>query len=378
MKTHKQPMSEPPAKKARKAQEPQRINYFITWHAPYPEESALREFFGEYCEHYAAQEEVGEETQREHLQVFLGLKKQTRTGTLRKLLQDVFPECNKLDLSWANDALASWRYCHKEETRKPGGYTMHSNPPKVRGQRTDLERAADHAKEYGIRSMHRNYPDAGIRYGRSIMHHLSMLDDGKKYMPIKVFVFWGKTGTGKTRSVPDGAGKVIRREGGQLWFDACIDRKVIWIDEMAPGYTPIHTLLQVLDVYRSPVDVRGIIWYRDYEEVYITSNYNPDDWYPNALVEQTDALKRRFTEVRCFDTLPPQRAGDSPRMGGIGACAEGGFDLLFPLSDAPPVGGASIGGQPLLTSGELPGEVVTEHSVTSDYLTPHTSFWSDQ
>jgi hypothetical protein len=51
------------------------------------------------------------------------------------------------------------------------------------------------------------------------------------------------------------------------------------------------------------------------KKIWITSNYHPREWYPNAKDEHVKALKRRFSKVvryrRCFEVYEEMGPSDS-------------------------------------------------------------------
>ena len=74
-----------------------------------------------------------------------------------------------------------------------------------------------------------------------------------------------------------------------------MDKNIIW-DEFSGSSCDIKYLLQLTDRY--PMTVRGL--YTTYNfvgyKIWITSNLNPDEWYPNAHPEHKNALQRRLNE----------------------------------------------------------------------------------
>lgn len=118
----------------------------------------------------------------------------------------------------------------------------------------------------------------------------------------KVTLYWGKTGTGKTRKVfadHQGVWKMpAKTKGGTTWFDSYEGQKVVLIDDFVGQIDP-GEMLHLLDRYPHKVQVKC-----DYVdwcplEIFITSNSLPDEWWMDTgLAEETRAaIKRRIHKV---------------------------------------------------------------------------------
>lgn len=117
----------------------------------------------------------------------------------------------------------------------------------------------------------------------------------------KVFVFWGATGTGKTRLVhetfPD-CWTSFDEQG--RWFDGYAGHANVLFDDFDGCSIPIASMLKILDRYRCTLQVKGgtVNWRP--RRIFITSNVDPEAWYVNALDAHRDALKRRLDVVIHF------------------------------------------------------------------------------
>lgn len=116
--------------------------------------------------------------------------------------------------------------------------------------------------------------------------------------PPKVTVIWGDTGLGKTYQaystypIED----IFKIEGKYEWFNGYQQQPVVIFDEFR-SQIQISYLLQLLDRYPMDVPVKGSFTPWKPVHIYITSNINPDLWYPNVSPASKAALKRRITEV---------------------------------------------------------------------------------
>lgn len=136
----------------------------------------------------------------------------------------------------------------------------------------------------------------------------------KRTNELKVALFVGKPGTGKTRKAyelfPDLYANPI---GKDLWFDGYAGQPNVLIDDFS-GQMRLVDLLRFLDIYPIKVPRKGgfVWWLPDY--IIVTTNVHPKDWY--KYEDRTDsalALRRRFSAVFDFDakvTTPGVNFGD--------------------------------------------------------------------
>ena len=122
--------------------------------------------------------------------------------------------------------------------------------------------------------------------------------------------------TGKTAQAWDeaGANAFIVKDGQYPFTGYNGQENIIW-DEFSGASCDIRFLLKLLDRY--PLEVRGL--YSSYnfvgKRIWITSNINPDDWYPNAHSEHRAALKRRLQEFGTVHYMGDARRWVVPAAG---------------------------------------------------------------
>ena len=122
--------------------------------------------------------------------------------------------------------------------------------------------------------------------------------------PPKVILFYGKTGTGKTRRALEAGIDVCKKPGDDKWFDGYVDQKILLIDDFAGGRSKMSLsfILQVLDRYPVKLPVKGDFADLVADTVYVTSNIHPRLWYDyESRLEHYNALARRFHEVWYFN-----------------------------------------------------------------------------
>lgn len=109
-----------------------------------------------------------------------------------------------------------------------------------------------------------------------------------------VTVFWGPTGTGKTRRAWElGGMDAYPKVPNTKFWDGYQGQKVVIIDEFR-GDISISNLLRWFDRYPVLVEIKGSSTILCAETVYITSNLSPREWYRDLDEATVDALLRRL------------------------------------------------------------------------------------
>lgn len=241
--------------------------------------------------YYVIGKEICPTTQRRHYQIYVEFSARLRFNSAKSLLSgSCHLEKRKGSAVQASD------YCKKENDWKEFG-----DISKSQGTRTDIE------------SLHRSLQTDALladvadehfhlflKYEKAISRYRLLRSASRNWQP-EVIVFWGLTGTGKTRTVyEDNVGDRIYAHPGGPWFDGYDGQPVALFDDFGGSEFKISYLLKLLDRYPMKVPIKGsyVEWVP--HRVYITSNLDPDTWYSNAHREHQAALLRRFTFVREF------------------------------------------------------------------------------
>lgn len=108
-------------------------------------------------------------------------------------------------------------------------------------------------------------------------------------------VFWGATGTGKSRRAWEEAGMdAYPKDPRSKFWCGYSDQKHVVIDEFRGGIDISH-LLRWLDRYPVIVEIKGASVVLKAEKIWITSNLKPADWYAgNIDILTYEALERRL------------------------------------------------------------------------------------
>lgn len=256
------------------------------------EHSDVIEIWGPHCSYLVFQEELGENGTK-HYQGYAEFKNRVRPAGLTKCFKPHW-EKRKGTRQQARD------YCMKEDTRVAGPWEHGEWTGKSgeQGKRTDLIEVAQAIKERkSHRQIFEEYPASTLRYTGNI-RKLQTLYRPPPPEDLKVVLFYGLPGTGKTRyfweSFPEGWSVPVSKD---VWFDGYDGEKEVIIDDFAGGIG-LSQFLQILDRYCPQVQVKGgFTWFRP-ERIYVTSNVHPWAWYDySKRASSYEALKRRFTAV---------------------------------------------------------------------------------
>lgn len=249
--------------------------------------------------------ERGATSQRLHLQGYLQVRRPSRFRAVLRLLHP------RLSLRVA-DGTADQNivYCTKEDTRVDGPWRH--GAPTSQGQRTDL--AALHAalqSDVPIADVWESHFTTMAKYHRAATQYRNVRERAATrgtaagseppVQQLEVYVYWGPTGTGKTRRAHyEGEFPCRVSLGGdatqQTWFEGYEPGRDLLFDEFT-GQIPIDLLKQYLDIYPVELPYKGGMVPRRCRRVFLTSQCDPQHWYPRASNDDRAALFRRFTRV---------------------------------------------------------------------------------
>lgn len=193
---------------------------------------------------------------------------------------------------------AAAEYVWKEDTRVPGTQFQFGAKPIQRNDPKDWERIWSDATDGNLMAI-----PAGIRLQNYRTIRAINADFAKPVgMERTCNVYWGKTGTGKSRMAWERAGldAYPKDPRTKFWCGYNSQRHVV-IDEFRGGIDIAH-LLRWLDRYPVIVEIKGGAVVFRAVEVWITSNLDPRQWYPELDEDTRDALLRRLT-ITHFDSL---------------------------------------------------------------------------
>lgn len=190
-------------------------------------------------------------------------------------------------------------YCTKAETREQGPWELGTMSTVCQGNRTDL--IAAHATMLNTGDICSVNPVAAIRYTGNLLK-LAAYGPCPRRDDLKVITIIGPSGIGKSHAAWEcypGLYMPFYGNAG-LWWDGYNGQEVILIEEFR-GQVPLQKMLQTLDKYPLRLEVKGGAVPARFRLVIITSNTEPQDWYPDNPMKagatrqpERDALARRL------------------------------------------------------------------------------------
>lgn len=227
------------------------------------------------------QPEKGEETGYLHWQILVGFPSKKSLRQVRELFSVGHFEPTRSD---AADA-----YVHKERTRDGEPFEFGKKSVR-RNNENDWEGIKEMAKKGELDSVP---ADVYIRYYRTLV--CIAADNAVPEGIVKtVYVFYGKTGTGKSRRAWEEAGPAAYGKDPRTKFWCGYRGNVnVVIDEFRGGIDIGH-MLRWLDRYPVNIEVKGASRPLMAQKIWITSNLHPMNWYVDLDFETKDALMRRL------------------------------------------------------------------------------------
>lgn len=196
-----------------------------------------------------------------------------------------------------------------EYCKKDGVFFTFGEPSSVsssQGKRTDLEEIREK-----IKSGSSEKDIAEEHFSQWIWHRRSFgqyrnLCCGQRNFKSEVYVYYGATGSGKTRSIYECEPDLwISSDNSLKWFDGYHGQSAALFDDFVSiKNEKWGLLLRLLDRYPMSVPIKGgfVEWVP--RKIYFTSNLHPDEWYTGVSEESRQALHRRITTIKYFDGNP--------------------------------------------------------------------------
>lgn len=251
------------------------------------------------------QREKCPETGRKHLQGYVEFNKQMRLAAAKTALHA--PDAHLEPRMGTRDEAR--KYCMKEETRDgpdagphEHGEFRHSKDASESSYAACRDLLASGAKMSAVLDQ---MPGMFMRHHSSLQkaRFLYMQSDAKKWRDVKVIVYCGSTGLGKSRRAhyeyPNAYSLNFGRSDDN-WFDGYDGEEALIIDDFA-GKHQLHFrfLLQVLDGHPCRLPIKGGHTWALWTTVVITTNIEPCNWYQDELWSG-GPLQRRIRSIIHF------------------------------------------------------------------------------
>lgn len=227
-----------------------------------------------------------------HWQVLVIFKRKLRLGGVKS----IFGRTTHAEPSRSE---AADEYVWKEETRVDGTQFELGARPLNRAKSADWEAIKDAAK----RGRMDDIPgDIFVRnYGN--LKRIAVDYCEPVALERQVTVYWGPTGVGKSHRAWAEAGiDAYPKDPRSKFWDGYRDQKHVVIDEFRGDIDVAH-VLRWFDKYPVIIEVKGSSVVFKAERIWITSNLDPQLWYPNLDQLTRDALFRRLTIVNVTERI---------------------------------------------------------------------------
>jgi len=278
--------------------------WIFTWNNP---EFELTLDTKEFITYLVYQKERGENG-TVHYQGYLEASRRVRLSQLKDIHQGIHWEIRRGSQA---QAIA---YATKCDTRIDGPWEYGEKFVGFPGRRTDLVAVADRIRDGStIETISDEFPAESIQYRRGILDSIRAVRRSQHKRVIRsgleVFVYWGDSGAGKTRSVYETEGienvyTLTECHNGTVWFDDYDYEPVLLIDDFR-GWIKFTMLLKILDIYPLRIPIKGSFENAAWKKVYITSNHPIEDWYRSESGHCLSALRRRIHRVVHFSIDHP-------------------------------------------------------------------------
>lgn len=234
--------------------------------------------------HIIGQLERGNDTGYLHWQVLVAFKKKLRLRSVKSIFGDsCHAEPSRSD--------AARSYVWKDDTAIANTRFELGQLPLRRGNSNDWDAIRQNAKRGRLDDI------PGDIYCRLYGNLKKIAVDHIQPVAIErvVNVYWGRTGTGKSRRAWEEAGlDAFPKDPRTKFWDGYNGHRNVVIDEFRGGIDISH-VLRWFDRYPVVVEIKGSSMVLKAENIWITSNRNPRDWYPELDEETVNALLRRLT-----------------------------------------------------------------------------------
>lgn len=224
-------------------------------------------------------------------------------------------------------------YCSKEETRVSGPFMFGTMRPDGRVKR-HISTSDKYLLQVKDGTFDPHSSDAAALFlsrNATAVRVMQTLQVTQSSFDTKVFIHFGVPGSGKTFNARTGIYDenneltshmspeqailhtyevtMYQSDSGTPWFDGYRRQKRIVINEFGRGKFKYADLLTLCDNYPGQFQAKGTSVQRHWDEVHITSNADPREWYSSWSVIDAHPFLRRITKVIKY-TRPHQTVSD--------------------------------------------------------------------
>jgi len=217
-----------------------------------------------------------------HWQIMVAFSSKKTLAQVRRIIGECHAEPTRSD--------RAREYVWKEDTRVAGSQFEYGTLACRRNEPADWESIKRLAIEGNLEEVP---PDIFVRC-YSQLRRIGQDNLRPLAMERTCAVFWGRTGTGKSRRAWEEASlEAYPKDPNSKFWDGYRSHQHVVIDEFR-GAISISHMLRWLDRYPCIIEVKGSSVVLCATKIWITSNLDPRQWYPNEDEETQAALLRRL------------------------------------------------------------------------------------
>jgi hypothetical protein len=265
-----------------------------------------------------------------HWAIFIEFKSQKSRGFIKEMFGD---QTIHIEERYSTNPKTCRDYVMKTSTHIPGpNNRFEIGVMSSQGHRSDLDKARDDIKGgMTMADVAESNFSVFARHSNALRQYKAFQDrrHGESERDIRVVVYWGKPGTGKTRSAMDEGAALsgglkpfkvrIPNKGQKMWFDGYEGEPVLVIDDFSGHNYSITEMCHMFDRYVLQLDVKFSHSYAKWTTVFVTSNIPPEDW--TDLGQPIDKRQRKALMRRIHKVVEFKRRGkkivhkDVPHVG---------------------------------------------------------------
>lgn len=227
-------------------------------------------------------------TGREHWQFFVIFKQRKRFSTVKNMLPGAHIEI-------ARCVSSARKYCMKDDTRVAGPTEIGEFPSSL-GDSPMLQKL----RKRSVLDVIEAQPNLW-RSVRSLQSLQSLVQEPRMHLTQGI-VFWGRSGSGKTRIIKlisQYVGTTYWKDSTQWWQDYANEKLVIW-DEFREDQSSLAGLLSLMNHTPMRIPVKGTAAQFNSDWILFSTNVDPSGWYSHADYHSRDALKRRIKSYEVY------------------------------------------------------------------------------
>lgn len=175
--------------------------------------------------------------------------------------------------------------------------------PKGQGNRTDwngiYKQIKSGATDLEIQEAHPGAYAGCFRGIQEMRNNLYVHRSASQETEIRLF--YGRTGTGKSRAAYERYPGAFWKEPGTKWWDGYQQEETVVMDEFRGSWMKLSSFLRIVDRYPLTVETKGSHMKFNSKRLIITSNLLPTEWWPHVHTLEVGALLRRFSHFHLFD-----------------------------------------------------------------------------